>query len=60
MSGYETSLEWKVIRIKARSAGGPGAWNDFYKVWKAGFPGLVGYGSTLPDAIAALLNKYGE
>lgn len=54
-----THVEWQ--RIKVRSSDqGTIEWHDFYKAWKSGFLGLVGYGITLDDAIAAMLNKYGE
>jgi hypothetical protein len=59
MSVYETDVEWELIRVKARAEGSVG-WPEFYKAWKSGFPGLVGYGTTLNDAIAAMLNKHGE
>jgi hypothetical protein len=34
--------------------------SNLYKAWKTGHLGLVGYGATLNDAIAAMLNKWGE
>lgn len=61
MSVYETDVEWQLIRVKARRDGSVDVDRpEFYKAWKSGHLGLVGYGITLPDAIAAMLNKHGE
>lgn len=59
MSAYETDVEWQTIRVKVRAEGSVD-WPEFYKAWKSGHTGLVGYGATLNDAIAAMLNKHGE
>jgi hypothetical protein len=64
-----TDVEWQMIGVRARSDGSglPGAAQIrsddvfyFYKAWKTGHLGLVGYGATLNDAITAMLNKWGE
>lgn len=59
MANFVTDVEWARFKVRAAE---PGAveWREFYKAWKTGHLGLVGYGATLDDAIAAMLNKYGE
>lgn len=59
MSEYVTEVEWEKITVRAES-GITVAQYGFYKAWKTGHPGLVGYGITLNAAIAAMLNKFGE
>jgi hypothetical protein len=56
-----TEVEWALVKVRAASSSSGSAERlDFYKAWKAGHLGLVGYGITLKDAIAAMLNKWGE
>lgn len=55
-----TEVEWALVKVRAASNNGSAERLDFYKAWKAGHLGLVGYGITLKDAIAAMLNKWGE
>jgi hypothetical protein len=59
MTDAASHVEWQLIRVRSSDQGAID-WHDFYKARKAGFPGLVGYGATLHDAIAAMLNKHGE
>jgi len=54
-----TDVEWETFIVRA-TAPGSVTHHEFYKAWKTGHLGLVGYGATLNDAIAALLNKHGE
>jgi hypothetical protein len=67
MTEIVTEVEWAKITIQAfpvrangRRAPGTGPALDFYKAWKAGHPALVGYGTTLNEAITVMLNKFGE
>jgi hypothetical protein len=55
----DSAVEWQTVIVRATDVG-PVTHHEFYKAWKTGHLGLVGYGATLNDAIAAMLNKYGE
>jgi hypothetical protein len=57
----DSVVEWQMISVRASDSDNRAIdYLDFYKAWKTGHLGLVGYGATLNDAIAAMLNKYGE
>jgi hypothetical protein len=56
-----TNVEWQMITVRAGESNKLAIdYIDFYKAWKTGHLGLVGYGATLNDAITAMLNKWGE
>jgi len=62
MSGeYVTDVEWEKVTVRSSATDKISTdYTDFYKAWKTGHPGLVGYGETLGEAITAMLNKWGE
>lgn len=56
-----SQVYWEQIAVESVHAiVGGSAERVLYKAWKPGFPGLVGYGATLEEAIAAMINKFGE
>jgi hypothetical protein len=52
--------EWTKILVRLNNKEVVPAIRGLYQVWKPGFPGLCGYGTTLEEAAASLLNKHGE
>lgn len=61
MSEAPVSVVWEMVPVNvANPSSGYAAQDYFCKAWRAGHPLLVAYGATPRDAIAAILNKYGE
>lgn len=55
-------IEWTYISVTSFQSRGEGSaqQSDFYKVWKKGFPELCAYGTSVREAIANMLNTFGE
>jgi hypothetical protein len=61
MSETAVSVVWETVQVQVSNPpAGYSAQEYFYKAWRAGHPLLAAYGANPREAVAALLNKYGE
>jgi hypothetical protein len=61
MSETAVSVVWETVPVQVSNPSiGWDAQEYFYKAWPAGDPLRVAYGASPREAVAALLNKYGE
>lgn len=61
MSEAAVSVVWEQVPVQVSNPSiGWDAQEYFYKAWREGHPLRAAYGANPREAVAALLNKYGE